>query len=192
MVMKNEQEELAQIMIDTNLNLAIMLNRGIYARSSQVANALLENFSRDSNVICPVFGVISVGDLSSNLAKVATKINPFVHAGSFIADDLHAVLITGIYVVFLNPLRISVEIKNSYGKKWGNNGCTWIASGVLEEIGVPYMGSCDTRRKKVSTSERIVQTAHKICKRPFCIRLPNWRAPLSHSGQTMLSKPGSC
>ncbi|KAJ0797728.1 hypothetical protein HanPI659440_Chr04g0177121 [Helianthus annuus] len=101
-----------------------------YAWSSQIANALLENFSRDANVIYPVFGVISVGDLSSDLAKIATNTNPFVHAGSSIADDdLHAVLITGIYVVSLNPLRISVEIKNSYGEKWGT---TDVLGSILE------------------------------------------------------------
>ncbi|KAL8236148.1 hypothetical protein R6Q59_017229 [Mikania micrantha] len=73
-------------------------------------------------------------------ASSANKRNPYVRSEPVVKKMPHVVVITGVYIESVTPLKDNVEIKNLWGVEWGTGGYAWVKSNFFSVIGVPVKG----------------------------------------------------
>ncbi|MFS7911777.1 putative papain-like cysteine peptidase superfamily [Helianthus anomalus] len=86
-----------------------------------------------------MLGVCNMHRLTTAKATDTTSENPFIRKESRLKKNYlvdHSVLITGIHVASMNPTRMNVQLRNSWGD-WGFKGTAWVESDFLEEAYVP-------------------------------------------------------
>ncbi|KAK1421140.1 hypothetical protein QVD17_23261 [Tagetes erecta] len=113
-----------------------------YTGQESIVKELVKNFLKDEHPV--LASTIMMSQISIKAARDATETNPCVRQtpnahGRVHMCTRHAVVITGICIVGVEPLTINVQIKNSWGVRWGISGHTWVTSEFIESIQIPDM-----------------------------------------------------
>ncbi|MFS7932808.1 hypothetical protein Hanom_Chr04g00372281 [Helianthus anomalus] len=82
-----------------------------YHRGDEIQHPLINNFCR-GNPVYPILGRYNMFDFSNEDASEASQTNPFIRKRPLKNGQdprPHAVLIIGIHIVLVNPLKMSVQ-----------------------------------------------------------------------------------
>lgn len=112
----------------------------LHSGEENIVAALVENFCQ--GIQYPILGRCEMFDISREDVIDATYMKPFVRKTVLQPNQnpmSHYVLITGIFIVSVIPLKINVEFKNSYSRRWGREGFCWVTSDFFKSITVPSM-----------------------------------------------------
>ncbi|MFS7932822.1 hypothetical protein Hanom_Chr04g00372431 [Helianthus anomalus] len=113
-----------------------------YHRGYEIRYALINNFCRGNPVYSySIPGRYNMFDFSNEDASEASQTNPFIRKSPLKNGQdprPHAVLIIGIHIVSVHPLKMSVQFKKILWCKMGYTrrriGCTWVTSDFFECI----------------------------------------------------------
>ncbi|KAJ0805046.1 hypothetical protein HanPI659440_Chr02g0045181 [Helianthus annuus] len=110
----------------------------IYRTKETILKVLISNF-RERGPQYPMLGACNMHGLTTAKVADTTSKKPFIRKEPRLKKNYpldHSVLITENYVASVNPTRVNVQLRNSWGD-WGFKGTAWVGSDFFEEVYVP-------------------------------------------------------
>ncbi|PWA37527.1 hypothetical protein CTI12_AA589760 [Artemisia annua] len=110
-----------------------------------IKSEILANFGAEGKKY-PLMGVFLTNEFKSReVAAAAADGMPFRHQGAIPQHrpglgSRHGVVIVGVDTTSLDPAQHFVEVKSSYGRRWGREGFSKVAFEEFECVLVPYYG----------------------------------------------------
>nr|GEV75662.1 transducin/WD40 repeat-like superfamily protein [Tanacetum cinerariifolium] len=116
-----------------------------FTEPEMIKSEILTNYGPEGKKY-PLIGVFLTNEfMSREVAAAAADGMPFRHQGEIPHHEpgfksRHGVVIVGVDTTSLNPHEHFVEVKSSYGRRWGREGFSNVAFEEFEIVLVPYYG----------------------------------------------------